>query len=137
MVVSSSSSKREQDGAVAAEFAFLAPLLVLLLVGIVQFGLAMYRVSMVESATREGARVAAVGGSSDDVRDRVETSATGFDPAELAITSSGCASVGDDVTVTVEATGARLRISIPFWGEQDPSYRAIATFRCERTGGPP
>lgn len=125
--------RRDEEGAVAAEFAFLAPVLILLLVGIVQFGLAMYRVSMVESATREGARVASIGADLTDVTDRVHAAATGFTPEELAVTSTGCGAVGDDVTVTVVATGERLRITIPFWGEQDPSYSAVATFRCERT----
>lgn len=121
-----------ERGAAAAEFAFLLPILVLLLLGIVQFGLAMYRISVVESAAREGARIAAVGAADDDVTARVVAAAPGFDASELVVTTTGCASVGDDVTVTVVASGDRLQISIPFWGEQDPNYAAVATFRCER-----
>lgn len=128
-----SCTRRSEDGAVAAEFALLAPILILLLLGIVQFGLAMWRVSIVESAAREGARVASVGAPDTDVTTRVLAAAPGFDPGELSVTTTGCAAVGDDVTVTVVATGERLRISIPFWGEQDPTYSAVATFRCEAT----
>lgn len=121
-----------QEGAVATEFAYLAPILILLLFGIVQFGLAMWRISVLESAAREGARVAAVGASDAEVSDRATASATGFQPSELTVSSSGCSSVGDDVTVTVTASGDRLDISIPFWGTQDQTYEAVATFRCER-----
>ena len=121
-----------ERGAVALEFAYLAPILILLLIGIVQFGLAMWRISVIESAAREGARIAALGASDTEITDRVETAATGFHAEELSVSSSGCSSVGDDVTVTVTAEGDRLDIEILFWGTQDQTYAAVATFRCER-----
>lgn len=123
---------RDEQGAVAVEFAYLAPILILLLFGIVQFGLAMWRVSVIESAAREGARIAALGATDADVTDRVTAAAAGFLPAELTVTNTGCSAVGDDVTVTVTADSDRLDIDILFWGIQDQTYGAVATFRCER-----
>ena len=53
---------RDEDGAAATEFALIAPLLILLFFGIVWFGLLIYRAQVLESATREGARQASIGG---------------------------------------------------------------------------
>ena len=105
-----------ERGAVAVEFAYLAPILIMLLFGIVQFGLAMWRVSVVESAAREGARIAALGASEAEVTSRVQAAATGFEASELTVSSSGCSSIGEDVTVTVAAAGDRLDLAILFWG---------------------
>lgn len=126
-------SRRDDEGAVALEFAYLAPILILLLLGIVQFGLAMWRVSVIESAAREGARIAALGASLEQIEERVENAATGFDPLEVNVSRSApCSAIGDDVTVTVTADGDRLDINILYWGSQDQTYAAVATFRCER-----
>jgi Flp pilus assembly pilin Flp len=52
---------RRQDGAAAVEFALLLPLLVLLLFGFIQFGLAFNARIQATNAAREGARLAVVG----------------------------------------------------------------------------
>ena len=54
-------SSREQDGAAAVEFALLLPLLVLLLFGFIQFGLAFNTRIQATNAAREAARQAVVG----------------------------------------------------------------------------
>ena len=53
--------QRDQDGAAAVEFALLLPLLVLLLFGIIEFGLAFNTRIQATNAAREGARMAVVG----------------------------------------------------------------------------
>ena len=53
--------QRDQDGAAAVEFALLLPLLVLLLFGLIQFGLAFNTKIQATNAAREGARMAVVG----------------------------------------------------------------------------
>jgi Flp pilus assembly pilin Flp len=53
--------KRDQDGAAAVEFALLLPLLVLLLFGFIQFGLAFNTRIQATNAAREAARQAVVG----------------------------------------------------------------------------
>jgi Flp pilus assembly pilin Flp len=52
---------RDQDGAAAVEFALLLPLLVLLLFGFIQFGLAFNTRIQATNAAREAARQAVVG----------------------------------------------------------------------------
>lgn len=53
-----------QRGAAALEFALVAPVLIMLLLGIVDFGVLMNAQSVVANAVREGARTAALGGNS-------------------------------------------------------------------------
>jgi Flp pilus assembly protein TadG len=53
--------QRDQDGAAAVEFALLLPLLVLLLFGLIQFGIAFNTKIQATNAAREGARMAVVG----------------------------------------------------------------------------
>ena len=47
---------KDQNGATAVEFAIILPLLVLLLFGIIEFGLLLYNQHVITNAAREGAR---------------------------------------------------------------------------------
>ena len=51
---------KKEEGASLVEFALLAPLFVVILFGLVEFGLAMYSKGMVTNASREGARFGVV-----------------------------------------------------------------------------
>lgn len=51
---------RSESGASAVEFALLLPLLVMILFGIIEFGMALYRQSILTNASREGARLGIV-----------------------------------------------------------------------------
>lgn len=51
---------QSECGASAVEFALLLPLLMMLVFGIVEFGLAMYRQAILTNASREGARLGIV-----------------------------------------------------------------------------
>lgn len=131
------SHPRDERGAVATEFVLVAPLLIILFFGIVQVGLTVFRIQVVEAATREGARVASVGGDRSQVLAAVQSAASGFDPAELRfnpdppdLCDSGDATP-DSTTIVVRASSARLDYSIPFVGSFSPTFGATATFRCE------
>ncbi len=64
---------RRDDGSAVVEFAVVVPLLVLLLLAVVQVGLALQVRSTLQSAAAEGARVAAVsGGDPALARRRIE-----------------------------------------------------------------
>jgi hypothetical protein len=61
-------------GAELIEFALVLPLLLLLVLGIVDFGFLFQRLEVITNAAREGARIAVLAGSgysTDDVKDRV------------------------------------------------------------------
>ncbi|BCF95161.1 TadE/TadG family type IV pilus assembly protein [Paraburkholderia largidicola] len=53
-------SSRAQRGVAAVEFAIVLPLLLLVLFGIVEFGVALYDKAMITNASREGARAGVV-----------------------------------------------------------------------------
>ena len=58
-----------RKGSAAVELLLVLPLLLLLLLAMVQFGLLMAAQQQLQLASREGARVAALGGSKTDVED--------------------------------------------------------------------
>jgi hypothetical protein len=96
--------RRRGVGQALAEFALVVPLFMVMLVGVFEFGRAIYYTQVVTNAAREGARYAIVHGSgsylltigpmlngpSDDPTGRhvvavVESYATGIDPSALDI----------------------------------------------------
>jgi Flp pilus assembly protein TadG len=63
---------RGTEGAVLVEFALTLPLLLLIIVGIFDFGLAFQQLGVVTNAAREGARMAVLPGySTPDIENRV------------------------------------------------------------------
>jgi Flp pilus assembly protein TadG len=62
-----------EDGAALVEFAVVAPVMLLILLGIIDFGLLFQRYQVITNAAREGARVAVLPGYviPDDVEERV------------------------------------------------------------------
>ncbi|MFY9587287.1 MAG: TadE family protein [Actinomycetota bacterium] len=77
--------KQSERGASMVEFAIIITLLFLLIFGIIQFGFAFNRDQGLHAAAREGARVAAVGGTQDDVADRVREAQSLFNENDLRI----------------------------------------------------
>jgi Flp pilus assembly protein TadG len=53
-------TRRSESGASAVEFALLLPVLMMVLFGIIEFGLALYRQAILTNASREGARLGIV-----------------------------------------------------------------------------
>ena len=117
-----------------AEFAIVLPVLLMILFGIIEFGLVFSRSQAVEAAAREGGRLASISSSTAaDVTDRVNatlgdrpfdgTPQVSIDPA------GGCAGrEGQSVTVTVTAPH---RITIPFAFDSETTLTGQSVFRCE------
>jgi Flp pilus assembly protein TadG len=128
---------RRQDGAAAVEFALILPVLLLILVGIIQFGIVWSQWQVMEGAAREGARCAAVqasGYSDCKVQDAIDFAAGSYTPTNDATVSLACtdATVGQNVTVSWDQTYslgtlARLVPVIP----DTITGTMEATFRCE------
>lgn len=100
-------SKASERGAVAVEFALLAPVLVMLLLGIMEFGRAYNAQVTLSSAAREGVRVMAIGNNSTAARTAVKNAATGLQPTltdgNITITPSSC-TAGVQTTVKITYT---------------------------------
>ncbi|MHA7222060.1 TadE/TadG family type IV pilus assembly protein [Arthrobacter sp. RHLT1-20] len=74
-------SKASERGAVAVEFALLAPVLIMLVLGIAEFGRAYNVQISLSSAAREGVRVMAIGNNPAAARTAVQNSVTALQPA--------------------------------------------------------
>jgi Flp pilus assembly protein TadG len=126
-------------GAVAVEFALILPVLLLIVVGTIEFGRVYSQVQVYNGAAREGARCAAVMASEvadcntlGDVQTRINDASDPYpDPPAATITpSGGCtdSTIGQDVTVQ---WAQPMTLDIPFWNDIDFTTTIEATFRCE------
>jgi Flp pilus assembly protein TadG len=95
---------RSERGQTMAEFALVLPVLVLLLFGIVQFGITFNHYVTLTDAVRAGARKAAVSRHERDpvgvTVDTVRTAATDLKAADLQIGVQSSWEAGDQVKVT-------------------------------------
>jgi Flp pilus assembly protein TadG len=106
--------QRGQSGAALVEFAVLAPLLILLVLGIVEFGWLFGQFNDVRHGAREGGRFAAVASApldEQDIFDRVCSSmdglSAGMESIDIVlgqIDTDGTAGIGPGDTGTVEIT---------------------------------
>lgn len=95
---------RDQRGAQAVEFALVLPLLVLLLVGIMEFGLVFNKQSMITQAARAAARSMALGNSPTAAREAARQSAPqlSLSDGQIAVSPTSCPPAGDtDAVVTI------------------------------------
>ena len=76
---------RRTLGTVTVEMAIVAPILMILLFGIIEFGFLFWDVLGLKQAAREGARVAAAGATTAKIADRVESSSLRQDAVQFDI----------------------------------------------------
>jgi Flp pilus assembly protein TadG len=134
---------RRQRGAVAVEFALIMPVLLLILVGTLEFGRVWSQMQVFQGAAREGARCAAVKATSACViQDRINASSGAYTPAVTATVTiidangvphsapTGCNNDtrGQDVRVSWVQP---LTLDIPFWNDVTISATIAGEFRCE------
>ena len=99
---------RSEKGQTAVEFALVAPLIVVLLLGVVQVGIAFNNYLTLTDAARAGARKAIVarfaGATSADIQQYVADAASGLDTSKLQVTVTNPTwnAPGSDVTVTAK-----------------------------------
>ena len=110
-----------EKGIAAIEFGLILPILLVLIMGIIDFGLLMTSRASMVSASREGARAGIVKAvpsvTDDDIADIVRTALTnsGWDEADVAlvdvdVTGAGGA-FGTDLTVGVNSNYSFLVLS--------------------------
>ena len=110
--------ERSERGAVAVEFALLAPVLIMLLLGIMEFGRAYNAQITLSSAARESVRVMAIGNNPTAARAAGKNAAVGLQSAledsNITISPTKC-TTGAQVTITVTYTLSTMtRIAGPF-----------------------
>ncbi|PVZ60967.1 TadE/TadG family type IV pilus assembly protein [Arthrobacter sp. H-02-3] len=111
-------SKTKERGAAAVEFALLAPVLIMLLLGIMEFGRAYNVQISLSSAAREGVRVMAIGNDATAARTAAKNAVTALKPAltdaNITVSPATC-TTGAQVTFTISYTLATMTgIAGPF-----------------------
>lgn len=115
------------DGAAMVEFAILLPILLLLLMGMVEFSRAYNAQITLTQASREGARVLAITKDSGQAIAATEDVAgTTLDVGQLTVSTSACNS-GDPTSVT--ATYPFI-YDIPLYGTATLNLTATGVMRC-------
>lgn len=110
--------KSTERGAVAVEFALLAPVLIMILLGIIEFGRAYNVQVTLTNAAREGVRSMAINNSQTAARTAAKNAAAHLSPtladSNIAFSATGC-SVGSQITVTINYSLATMTgIAGPF-----------------------
>lgn len=77
--------RSDERGAAAVEFALVVPFLLLLVFGMIDFGWAINRYTVLNNATREGVRLASLGADSSEITATVTDALTGNGWDEAAI----------------------------------------------------
>lgn len=128
-------SRRNRRGAAAVEFAFVAPLLMMLLFGATELGRAMYIQNSVTAAAREGAREATLPSATQQTVEGIVGKYTNdFSEGNPTVTiSPTLANVesGDMMTVTVSVPTSTLSSWGRSWLGQSFNVTSSATMRRE------
>ena len=85
--------RRSERGAIAVEFALILPLMLMLILGIIEFGFGYHAWDSTQNGVREGARLAAVDPSESNIEARVRGASSFLDQANLTIVIE-CAPAG-------------------------------------------
>jgi Flp pilus assembly protein TadG len=99
-------SRASERGAVAVEFAILAPVLIMILLGIMEFGRAYNAQASLSSAAREGVRVMAISNDQTAARTAAKNAGLSLKPA---LTDANISFGGAPCT-----SGAQITISITY-----------------------
>lgn len=134
--VSGQDSDRGERGAGVVEFALILPLLMMLVFGVVQFGLLLNRQQALHAAAREGARVAALPATStSDIQNRIDEALEGIPlngTPTITITPNttnpcqGRPGEAVEVEIIVPTT-----IELPVAGTKTVDLTGRGEFRCE------
>lgn len=94
---------RNKRGQAMVEMAFVVPILVLLLAGIIDIGRVMHDALTITYAAREGARAAAVGKDNANIAAAIYAASPSIDPATIGVSiePSAAADRSPDQPVTV------------------------------------
>lgn len=104
-------SRASERGAAAVEFAILAPVLVMLLLGIMEFGRAYNAQASLSAAAREGVRVMAVSNSISAANTAAKSTAVSLQPA---LKDTDIKFKNLDTGTTACAPGNRMTVTISY-----------------------
>jgi len=118
---------RDEEGQSMVEFALVFPMLLLLLLGIIEFGHIFYSYLMIENASRDGARYGSVWATDTDIKSVVQEKTYSLEQANLSVTVSPTYDYrkrGEKVEVDVNY---KIPLWTPIWKEILPDPFPIST----------
>jgi Flp pilus assembly protein TadG len=123
---------RDESGAAAVEFALVLLPLLLVVFGIVNFGLAYHQQIQLSGAAREGARTMAVKNNADAVRPAVEAAAPTLTPSRLGVSVEIVEPVATDCSPD---SRAKVTVTYPFkfeylFGSSTITLSGVGVMRC-------
>jgi len=118
--------KRDDRGAVMVEFAIVLPILIMLVMGIIEFGRAYNAQVSIQAAAREGARALALGGSASEVDALVRDAAPSV--TIDSISQTPCPSSGEGQARVVISES--FTFGIPFVPIGTKTLTATGVMRC-------
>jgi len=126
---------RKNKGQSLVETALMLPVILLLLTGIIDFGLLFNNYLIVSNASREGARAAVTGSTDAQIDTVVDNAAVSLDPANLTVTitpnETEGRNTGDAVTVTVQYKYSMITPIIAAIVPGPINLNTSTTMRCE------
>lgn len=122
-MVSTTAVRGNDHGAAAVEFALLLPLLLLIVFGLIQFGVAYNAQLALTAGAREGVRALAInpgGASVSDAVARTKSAAVPLSAGAISVATTSCPSVPSSTDkATVTAT-------YPYNASVNPAYSAFS-----------
>jgi Flp pilus assembly protein TadG len=117
---------RRERGAALVEMALVLPVLVLLIVGLFEFGRAYNAKITLTHATREGVRVYSISGDPDDAVSTVLSAAIPLDTSLINVTTTDC-DRGEPTSVSATYPHS---YNIPLFGAATINLSSTAVMRC-------
>lgn len=96
---------RKQKGQALVEFAIILPLLMLVVLAILEFGMMLNSYMAIENASREGARIGIIGGTDTQIRNVIIITSPSLGVNDLTINITPVSSIrksGDTLVVSVK-----------------------------------
>lgn len=120
---------RIDTGAALLEMALVLPLLLLLVVGTVEFGRAYNAKITLTQATRESVRVLAISGDEEAAEATLKAAATTLNPDLISVSMTPCSEAerGDPTSVTASYP---FTYSIAFFSADTITLGSTAVMRC-------
>jgi len=118
---------KKEEGAGLVEFALLAPLFVMLLFGLLEFGLALYNKGVITNASREGARFGVVYATPRKTEEEITARVQEY------LTKSGFTDTANiDVTGAQGSSGNPLGVTVTY----PYHFEVLPNFITDFTGSP-
>lgn len=116
---------KDERGASSIEFALILPVLIMILIGVFEFGMAYNNFLAITHAAREGARMAAVNKYDESA---VRADAYPVEPDSVSLSYPGGDVHGAQAVVTIRYTN---KVDVPFFGSVSIPLESQASMRIE------